>query len=53
MFGEVDGILYFNAPNDEEAILLFERAADAVYCSDDRVLRLDDADLRTIIEDIA
>lgn len=52
VFGEVDGLLYFNAHNDEEAIVLFERAAGAIDCPDDQVLRLDDPDLRTIVEDI-
>ena len=52
-FGAIDGILYFNAHNDEEALVLFERAASALMCPAANVLRLDDRDLRTIIEDIA
>ena len=52
-FGLIDGIVYANAHNDEDAIVLFERAAHAVVCPCRNVLRLDDPDLRTIVEDIA
>ncbi|HEX5414760.1 MAG TPA: RES family NAD+ phosphorylase [Chloroflexota bacterium] len=53
IFGAIDGILYFNAHNDEEALVLFERAAGALACPATPVLRLDDPDLRTVIEEIA
>lgn len=53
IFGTIDGILYSNAHNDEEALVLFERAAGALTCPAAYVLRLDDRDLRTVMEDIA
>jgi len=53
IFGTIDGIVYFNAHNDDEAIVLFERAAGALVCPPERVLRLDDSNLRTVEEDIA
>lgn len=49
LYGEVDGLVYANAHNDEEAVLLYDRAADAVECPDERVLRLDDPALRPAI----
>ncbi len=48
-YGEVDGFVYANAHNDEEAVLLYERAADALECPEERILRLDDAVLRPAI----
>ena len=53
VFGTIDGIVYANAHNDEAAIVLFERAAQALFCPSQNVLRLDDPDLRTIVEEIA
>lgn len=48
-YGEIDGLAYANAHNDEEAVLLYERARDALECSGERVLRLDDPALRSAI----
>lgn len=41
-----DGVLYYNAHNDEEAIALYERAEAALICPASAVLRLDDPALR-------
>lgn len=48
-FGEMDGIVYPNAHNDEDAVLLYERAEDALQCPDERTMRLDDELLRPAI----
>src|SRR5206468_35029 len=53
IFREVDGLLYFNAHNDDEAIALYERARDALDCPNDRVTRLDNPRLRPSILTIA
>jgi hypothetical protein len=56
IYGLVDGLLYFNyfnAHNDEEALALFERAADALTCAPDAVARLDAPGLRPLILDLA
>lgn len=37
----IDGLLYYNAHNDEEAVALYERAAAVLACLPDRVARLD------------
>ncbi len=34
LYTAVDGLLFYNAHNDEEALALYERAADALYCPD-------------------
>lgn len=49
LYGEIDGLVYANAHNDEEAVLLYERARDALECPEERVLRLDDPALRPAI----
>jgi hypothetical protein len=45
-YAEVDGLIYLNAHNDEEAIALYERAGDALRCPPDRVMRSDHKALR-------
>jgi hypothetical protein len=52
-FPRIDGLSYFNAHNDEEALALYERAADALDCPDDRIIRLDHGALRPAILAIA
>ena len=52
-FGTIDGIAYYNAHNDGDALVLFERADGALTCSPERVLRLDDPTLQDAIGDIA
>jgi hypothetical protein len=49
----VDGLIYPNAHNDEEAVALYERAADALECPPDRVTRLDDEALRAVVLETA
>ena len=49
----VDGLIYSNAHNGDDAIALYERANDAITCPVDQVLRLDDADLRPLLIEAA
>ncbi len=53
IYEEVDGLIYSNAHNDEDALALYERAEDALECSPDRVMRLDDEALRAAILEAA
>jgi hypothetical protein len=53
VYGEIDGLLYLNAHNDDEAVALCERCADMLTCGLDDVARLDDPDLRPLILDVA
>ena len=46
VYGEVDGLIYAGAHNDEDVICLYERAADAFECPEERVIALDDPLLR-------
>lgn len=46
LYDTIDGLCYLNAHNDEPAILLYDRARDALRCSDDDIVRLDDPRLR-------
>lgn len=52
-YRNVDGLLYYNAHNDEEAILLYERAETALDCPNSQVIRLDDPALRAALLKIA
>lgn len=45
-YGLVDGLVYRNAHNDEPALMLYERAIDALICPADAVTRLNDPNLR-------
>ncbi len=53
VYGAVDGVVYLNAHNDEEAIALYERASDALECPPNRVIRLDDGALRAAVLEAA
>ncbi len=53
IYSEIDGIIYFNAHNDEEAIALYERANNALICPSGRTLRLDRPNLRPAIQKAA
>jgi hypothetical protein len=56
LYTAVDGLLFFNAHNDEEALALYERASDALFCPDSNsayVRRLDDPALLPAILTIA
>ena len=48
-YSDIDGLMYFNAHNDEESLALYVRAADALICSHDAIIRLDDEALRPAI----
>lgn len=49
IYTKIDGLIYFNAHNDEVAIALYERAADALTCPPEQILSLGDEELRTVI----
>ena len=51
-YGAVDGLVYFNAHNDEPGLVLFERAEDALECPDERIVRLDDPAMRPLVIEI-
>jgi hypothetical protein len=53
IYGKIDGIRYYNAHNDEDAIALYERAQDALFCRDDQILRLEYPRLRPAIQKAA
>ena len=53
VYGEVDGVIYLNAHNDEDAIALYERAYDALKCPPERIMKLDDEALRTAVLEAA
>lgn len=46
IYSVVDGIVYENAHNNDDAVVLYERARDALSCLPENVLRLDDLALR-------
>ncbi len=46
VYRQPDGLLWYNAHNDEDAILLYERAAEALDCPVDCTIRLDDPAIR-------
>lgn len=52
-YREVDGLIYFNAHNDDEAVALYERARGALRCPKNRTLELDDNAFRTRIFEVA
>lgn len=53
IYQKIDGIIYFNAHNDEEAIALYERAENSLSCNPNQVIRLDDIRLRSHVQRIA
>ena len=53
IYGDVDGLIYLNAHNDEEAMALYERASEALECPPERVMRLDDEALRAAVLEAA
>ncbi len=52
---EIDGLIYYNSHNDEDAIALYERAEDAIHCPTGNVIRLDtpDPNFQAYIQQIA
>jgi hypothetical protein len=51
-FGSIDGLFYLNAHNDEDALLLYERALDALRCDEKDIVPLDDPWLRPLLLEI-
>ncbi len=52
-YGGLDGLIYLNAHNDEDAVALYERASDALECPQARVARLNDEALRAAVLEAA
>jgi hypothetical protein len=52
-YGQLDGISYLNAHNDEEAIAIYERAQSALVCPDSQILPLNHSSLRPAILEAA
>lgn len=50
IYTRIDGIIYFNAHNDEVAIALYERAKDRLTCPSNQIVRLDHPKLYPAIE---
>lgn len=53
IYRKIDGIIYFNAHNDEEAISLYERAENGLSCNPNQVIKLDEIRLRSHLQRIA
>jgi len=53
LYGEIDGLIYANAHNDEDAVALYERALDKLINSTVRTLPLKHPALRSAIFQIA
>ncbi|MEZ4522037.1 MAG: hypothetical protein R3A46_10410 [Thermomicrobiales bacterium] len=49
VFGQLDGLIYANAHNDGPAVMLYQRAQNALNCDEADTLRLDAPELRPII----
>lgn len=50
VYGPIDGIRYFNAHNDEDAIALYESAQTALVCPAEQCMPLDHLSLRPAIQ---
>lgn len=53
IYTAIDGLIYCNAHNDEEAVALYERSAAALVCPPDHISRLDSTALRPALLAIA
>ncbi|MFM7580236.1 MAG: RES domain-containing protein, partial [Microcystaceae cyanobacterium] len=53
LYGKLDGLIFYNAHNDEEAIALSERTKDGLSCPNTEVMALDDLQLRSAIQQAA
>lgn len=53
VYGDLDGIVYLNAHNDEYSLALYERASDALECPPERTMRLNDEVLRAAVLEAA
>jgi hypothetical protein len=45
-YRQPEGLHWYNAHNDEESLMFYERAEDALVCPPDRIIRLDDPSFR-------
>lgn len=52
-YREVDGLIYLNAHNDEDAVALYNRARRALRCPKNQTLRLDHHGLRAAVFEVA
>lgn len=50
IYSQLDGIIYYNAHNDEEAIALYERGQDGLACRQNQVISLGSPELRSAIQ---
>ncbi len=53
IYGNIDGLIFFNAHNDDEAIALFERATDALVLHPGNTIELSNPALSTELQHIA
>jgi len=53
IYPDIDGLVFLNAHNDEEALALYERASRKLDCPQRRIIRFDDDALRAHILMIA
>lgn len=53
IYTNVDGIIYYNAHNDEQAIVLYERAKNGLICSPEQVQPLGNPGLHSFIQKVA
>ena len=53
VYSDLDGVIYLNAHNDEDAVALYERASNALECPPERVMRLNDEALRAAVLEAA
>ncbi len=52
-YSMMDGLIYFNAHNDEEAIAIYERGKSKLACSEAQILQLAHPRLRSAIQQAA
>lgn len=53
IYGQLDGLLYGSAHNDEDCILLYERAINAIRCPSDCSIALNDPTISDELLEIA
>ena len=53
IYSSIDGLLYYNAHNYEEAIALYQRAKDKLKCPQENIIDLKDPDLKDYIQMVA
>jgi len=53
IYDKLDGLIFYNAHNDEEAIALYERSSCGLSCPDTEVMILNDPQLRPAIQQAA